>query len=77
MASKSVIEGKPRRGSSFVKSRANVSSLNATYNINKKCLGRGSFGKVFLATNKNDEEMKVAVKVINKSGMREDELTDL
>lgn len=57
--------------SSYVKSRANVSSLNAQYNINKKCLGKGSFGKVFLATNKHDEEMQVAIKVINKTGLKE------
>ena len=40
-------------------------------------MGKGSFGKVFLGTNKSDEDMKVAIKVINKSGMRQDEINDL
>jgi calcium-dependent protein kinase len=66
-----------RQGSSYIKSRANVSKLNQTYDIKKKCLGKGSFGKVFLATNKTDDQMKAAVKVINKQGMKEDELEDL
>ena len=75
LASKGTITA--RRGSSYIKSKANVSSLNAMYDINKKCLGKGSFGKVFLGTNKHDKDMQVAIKVINKSGMQKSEIEDL
>ena len=38
----------------FVESKANVETLKALYEINMKVLGSGSYGKVFLAKNKND-----------------------
>ena len=47
------------------------------YEINKKCLGKGQFGKVFQAHNKMDSSMKVAIKVIDKEGMTEDGMNDL
>ena len=43
----------------------------------RKFLGRGAFGKVFLATNIKDPSQKVAIKVINKKGMTSTELDDL
>ena len=43
----------------------------------RKFLGRGAFGKVFLATNIKDPSQKVAIKVINKKGMTSSELDDL
>jgi serine/threonine protein kinase len=39
--------------------------LKATYELGQT-LGAGSFGKIFLATDKKDPDMKVAIKVINK-----------
>jgi len=42
-----------------------------------KVLGSGSYGKVFLAENKKDKSIKIAIKVINKSGMSESDLQDL
>lgn len=37
-------------------------------------MGAGSFGKVFLGTNLKDKSMKVAIKVLDKSKMDQDEL---
>lgn len=47
-------------------SRAGVHELKQYYNINKKVLGSGSFGKVFQAENKADTTHQVAIKVIAK-----------
>jgi len=47
-------------------SRAGVHELKQYYNINKKVLGSGSFGKVFQAENKADNTHQVAIKVIAK-----------
>lgn len=47
-----------------------------TYNIGK-LLGNGSYGKVYLATNKANPEFKVAIKVINKTDMDEEDLESL
>ena len=46
------------------------------YNIGK-VLGSGSFGKVFLGENKADTDMKVAIKVISKSKLSEEEIEAL
>jgi serine/threonine protein kinase len=48
----------------FVPIKAGVKQLRQIYNINPKVLGAGSFGKVFLAENKQNVEHKVAIKVI-------------
>ena len=39
---------------SFVNSLATWKDLKATYNIDRKVLGTGSYGKVFMATDKKD-----------------------
>ena len=61
----------------YVQSKANVDVLKSTYDINMKVLGSGSYGKVFLAENKKDRSIKIAIKVIKKSGVSEDDLTNL
>jgi calcium-dependent protein kinase len=50
-------------------SLARLTDLKELYNIQAKCLGEGSFGKVFLANRKSNSEDKVAIKVINKRGL--------
>ena len=61
----------------FVESKANVETLKALYEINMKVLGSGSYGKVFLAKNKKDETIRIAIKVIKKVNMSEDDLLGL
>jgi serine/threonine protein kinase len=60
-----------------VNSRLRAKDLKKQYNIELKPLGEGSFGKVFKASNKSDSSMKVAVKVINKHGLDEDDLLSI
>lgn len=40
-------------------------------------LGSGSYGKVFMAQDKKDESMKIAIKVINKSKLDAEDLESL
>jgi serine/threonine protein kinase len=39
-----------------------------------KVLGAGSFGKVFLAQNRKDPSIQIAIKVIKKAGLDEEDL---
>jgi len=39
------------------------------YKIGSKPLGKGTFGVVYEGTDKNDPQVKIAVKVLNKKGM--------
>lgn len=61
----------------YVQSKATVDKLKAQYDINMKVLGSGSYGKVFLAQNKEDPSIKIAIKVMNKRDMTEDDLQSL
>jgi len=42
-------------------------SLNLKYNIKSKTLGEGTFGKVFLAENSVNDNVKVAIKALKKN----------
>jgi serine/threonine protein kinase len=57
-------------------SNAGIQELRNSYQIGR-LLGNGSYGKVYLATNKSNKEHKVAVKVINKQEMDEEDLESL
>ena len=61
----------------YIESKANVETLKHNYDINMKVLGSGSYGKVFLAVNKKDVTIKIAIKVIKKTGMAADDLEGL
>jgi serine/threonine protein kinase len=54
-----------------------VHELKQLYNINKKVLGSGSFGKVFMAEIKADASHQVAIKVIAKAKLKEEEIKAL
>ena len=66
-----------KKGRRFVKSLATVVDLKATYDIDQKVLGAGSYGKVFLACDKKDKDFRIAIKVINKSQLSEEDLESL
>ena len=51
-----------------------MNDLKNAYVFDDKCLGSGSFGKVFLATNKADPSIKIAVKQITTKGLSDDDL---
>ena len=69
---------KTSKSKSFIRTKQSATELRLQYNIDqRKFLGRGQFGKVFVAKNIKDPSIKVAIKVINKKGMRTDELEDL
>lgn len=54
-----------------------MADLKATYKIDNKVLGAGSFGKVFVATDKQNSKFKVAVKVISKKFLTKEEIENL
>ena len=66
--------GKERK---FVKSQANLADLKETYDIDQKLLGSGSYGKVFKAADKKDASLQIAIKVINKTKLDEEDLISL
>lgn len=53
-----------------------IKELRATYHIGR-LLGNGSYGKVFYAVNKRNKDHKVAIKVIEKDGLEQDDLESL
>ena len=66
--------GKERK---FVQSKANLADLKETYDIDQKVLGSGSYGKVFKACDKKDKSLQIAIKVINKTKLDEEDLISL
>ena len=72
-----ISEKKDEPGSKWVQSKATVDKLKSQYDINMKVLGSGSYGKVFLAQNKEDATIKIAIKVMNKRDMSDDDVLSL
>lgn len=54
--------------------KAGLEHLKNAYNLEKKVLGTGSFGKVFMATSSSDKTHKVAIKVIKKDKLSPEEI---
>lgn len=48
----------------------NASKIHEVYNLDKKKLGEGSYGSVFIATNKKSKEVR-AVKTIAKGAVKD------
>ena len=44
----------------------NRNDLKKKYEIEKKCLGKGQYGKIYKAVDKDDPSIQIAIKVINK-----------
>ena len=70
-------DSKLKKEKQYVQTLADSKDLKATYEINKKVLGAGSYGKVFKAHNKKDESLMCAIKVIDKSKIDAKELINL
>ena len=51
-----------------------MTSLKHTYDIDRHVLGKGAFGKVYKGVDRHNPEFKVAIKVLNKSNMSEEDL---
>ncbi len=60
--------------SSIPKIKAGAHQLRQIYEIDPKILGFGTFGKVFQAVNKIDTSVKVAIKVIQKKKLTQEEI---
>ena len=60
----------------FIDSKANCVTLKATYDIGD-VLGAGSFGKVFKAKDRKNDNFELAIKCINKKHLDADELENL
>lgn len=58
-------------------SRQGVKDLKKIYHIKEKPLGKGSFGKVYLAYDRQDTSFKVAIKVLNKAKMSSADLRSI
>lgn len=61
----------------FTITRGGVSQLKRYYDVSKVVLGKGNYGKVFLATKKSDPSMNVAIKVMSKLNLSNDELLNI
>lgn len=58
-------------------SKQGVKQLKKQYEIREKALGKGTFGKVYMGQDKKDASHKVAIKVLNKSKMSEEDLKSI
>ena len=66
-----------KKKTEFVHTQATLKDLKATYNIETNVLGSGSYGKVFLGTDKKNPDFKLAIKVIKKTKLDADDLKNL
>ena len=53
----------------YIQSQLTGFDLKQKYIINFKAIGSGSYGKVFSAVDINDWTIRVAIKIINKTGI--------
>ena len=61
----------------FVRTKANLKDLRATYDIDKNLLGKGSFGMVYKAANKQNKDQQIAIKAIDKRKLTKEEINDI
>lgn len=58
-------------------SKARLKDLNKLYKIDLTYKSKGNFGKIYEATSRKNSDYKIAIKIVEKRGMDEDELTNL
>ena len=61
----------------YVHSKAKYRDLIRTYKLDHQSLGKGSFGSVYKAENRDNSRHKLAIKVINKTKLSKSEIMDL
>ena len=54
-----------------------MKDLNKLYKINLTYKSKGTFGKIYEATSRKNPDYKIAIKIVEKRDMDEDELTNL
>ena len=65
------------RGGAFVRTKANEKDLKHIYNLDGQVLGKGSFGTVYLATNKANPDLKIAIKAIDKRELKKADINSI
>ena len=58
-------------------SKARLKDLNKLYKMNLTYKSKGTFGKIYEAHSRKNPDYKIAIKIVEKRGMDEDELTNL
>jgi serine/threonine protein kinase len=58
-------------------SKARLKDLSRLYKVNLTYRTKGNKGNIYEATMRNDPSQKIAIKIIQKRGMNEDELLNL
>ena len=58
-------------------SKGRLQDLNKLYKINLTYKSKGTMGKIYEATSRKNPDYKIAIKIIEKRGMNQDELTNL
>ena len=63
-----------KKGVQYKKTMLNYKDLRATYDIDRIVLGKGSFGTVYKAQNKKNNDSKMAIKALIKKTLSKQEV---
>ena len=66
-----------KKGSNYKKTMLNYKDLKATYHLDPKILGKGSFGTVYKGINKKNKDQKIAIKAIDKNNLTPKECEEI
>ena len=67
----------PKKERRYKKTMLSLKELKATYDIDRNVLGKGSFGTVYLGTNKKNSKQKMAIKAIDKKALSPQEIEEI
>lgn len=68
------VDVKKSNRASDVSVKQGVKHLKKVYNVKEKPFGKGAFGRVYLGSDKKNPDFKVAIKVIKKSKLSDEDL---